>query len=63
MRRKPGSIVGSPAFMKAGEDAQRRSLTLLKNDNHTLPLTPSKLKIYIKNINPKIAAALWHNCR
>jgi len=42
--------------MKAGQDAQRRSLTLLKNDNHTLPLVPNKLKIYIKNINPKVAA-------
>jgi beta-glucosidase len=42
--------------MKAGEDAMRRSLTLLKNENRTLPLAPGKLKIYIKNINPKIAA-------
>jgi beta-glucosidase len=54
--KKAADIVGSPAFMKAGEDAQRRSLTLLKNDNHTLPLALNKLKIYIKNINPKIAA-------
>lgn len=54
--KKAADIVGSPEFMKAGLDAQRRSLTLLKNDNHTLPLTPNKLKIYIKNINPKIAA-------
>ncbi len=52
---KAAAIVGSPEFMKAGEDAQRRSLTLLKNDNHTLPLAPNKLTIYIKNINPKIA--------
>jgi len=28
----------------------------LKNDNHLLPLATNKLKIYIKNINPKIAA-------
>jgi beta-glucosidase len=55
--KKAAAIVGNPEFMKAGEDAQRRSLTLLKNDNHTLPLAPNKLKIYIKNINPKIAAA------
>ena len=54
--KKAAEIVGSPAFMKAGEDAQRRSLTLLKNDGHTLPLTINKLKIYIKNIDPKIAA-------
>ncbi len=54
--KKTADIVGSPAFMKAGEDAQRRSLTLLKNDNHVLPLAINKLKIYIKNINPAIAA-------
>ena len=54
--KKAGDIVGNAEFMKAGLDAQRRSLTLLKNDNHTLPLAPNKLKIYIKNINPKVAA-------
>jgi beta-glucosidase len=54
--KKAGEIVGSQTFMKAGEDAQRRSLTLLKNDNHILPLAPNKLKIYIKNIDRKVAA-------
>jgi len=54
--KKTAGIVGSPEFMKAGQDAQRRSLTLLKNDNHTLPLAINKLKIYVKNINPQIAA-------
>ena len=54
--KKAGSIVGSPEFMAAGQAAQRRSITLLKNDNHTLPLATGKLKIYIKNIDPKIAA-------
>ncbi len=55
--KKAGGIVGSPEFMKAGEDAQRRSLTLLKNENHRLPLKPNSLKIYVKNIDPKLAAA------
>jgi len=54
--KKAAAIVGSPEFMEAGQDAQRRSLTLLKNDSHILPLAPNKLKIYIKNINPKVAA-------
>jgi len=54
--KKAGDIVGSAEFMKAGQDAQRRSITLLKNDSHTLPLAPNKLKIYIKNINPQVAA-------
>lgn len=54
--KKAGEIVGNDEFVKAGFDAQRRSLTLLKNDNHTLPLTPYKLKIFVKNIDTKIAA-------
>jgi beta-glucosidase len=54
--KKAGGIVGSAEFMKAGADAQRRSLTLLKNENHVLPLAPNKMKIYIKNIDPKVAA-------
>jgi beta-glucosidase len=54
--KKAGDIVGKPEFMKAGQDAMRRSMTLLKNDNHTLPLALNKLKIYVKNINPKVAA-------
>jgi beta-glucosidase len=53
--KKAADIVGNPGFMKAGQDAQRKSLTLLKNENHILPLTPGKLKIYIKNINPNVA--------
>lgn len=55
--KKAGEIVGNPEFKKAGEDAQRRSFTLLKNDSHILPLTPDKLKIYVKNVDSKIAAA------
>jgi beta-glucosidase len=55
--KKAGEIVGNPEFKKAGEDAQRRSLTLLKNDSHTLPLALNKLKIYVKNIDVKVAAA------
>ncbi len=54
--KKAAEIVGSPAFMAAGEDAMRRSMTLLKNDGHVLPLALNKLKIYVKNVNPKIAA-------
>lgn len=55
--KKAAEIVGNATFVKAAADAQRRSLTLLKNDSHTLPLTPNKLKIYIKNIDPKVAAS------
>ena len=53
-------IVGKEEFRKAGELAQRRSITLLKNDKlkgkKTLPLTPGRLKIYVKHVKPEVAA-------
>jgi beta-glucosidase len=52
---KATQIVGKPEFVKAGEIAQRRSFTLLKNDK-VLPLAEGKLKIYIENINKEVAA-------
>lgn len=52
---KAREIVGKEEFRKAGEKAQRRSITLLKNDK-VLPLTQGKLKIYIENINRDVAA-------
>jgi beta-glucosidase len=48
-------IVGQPSFMKAGADAQRRAMVLLKNEGKILPLQPQKLKIYVKNINRDLA--------
>jgi len=53
---KAVQTMSNSQFKKAGEDAQRRALTLLKNEAHILPLTQNKLRIYIKNINPDIAA-------
>ncbi|SKC89693.1 glycoside hydrolase family 3 protein [Ohtaekwangia koreensis] len=54
------AVVGKDEFKKAGEDAQRRAITLLKNSaakgKNILPLEAGKLKIYIKNINPTVAA-------
>lgn len=50
------NIVGKSEFKKAGEDAQRRAITLLKNKGKALPLTIGKLNIYVKNVDPKIAA-------
>ena len=49
-------IVGKPEFIKAAEESQRRAMTLLKNSNHMLPLQAGKLKIYVKNIDPKVAS-------
>jgi beta-glucosidase len=53
---KAASIVGNAEFKKKGEEAQRRAVTLLKNDNNTLPLATGKLKIYVMNINPEVAS-------
>jgi beta-glucosidase len=53
-------IVGQPRFREAAEASQRRAITLLKNDKNILPLSPpsgdKKLRIYVKNIDPKEAA-------
>jgi beta-glucosidase len=48
--------VGKEDFLKAGEIAQRRSFTLLKNDKSILPLAAGKLKIYVQNLDKKVAA-------
>src|SRR5882757_3879725 len=53
---KVGQVLGNPASIKAGEASQRRAMTLLKNKDKVLPLTPGRLKIYVRNIDPKIAA-------
>lgn len=48
-------IVGNPEFMTAGQDAQRKSIVLLKNDvagtDKTLPLKTG-MKIFAQNIDP-----------
>jgi len=52
--------VGRADFVKAGEDAQRRAMVLLKNTGSAkgslLPLTMGKLKIYAGNMDPKVVA-------
>lgn len=48
-------VLGNPEFQKKADESQRRSMTLLKNDNKTLPLKQG-IKIYVKNIDPKVAA-------
>lgn len=39
-------IVGCPEFVEKGYRSQLRSITMLKNKNHTLPLIPGK-KVYV----------------
>ncbi|GAA4432726.1 glycoside hydrolase family 3 N-terminal domain-containing protein [Pontibacter saemangeumensis] len=53
---KAVEVLRNPAFKAAGEASQRRAMTLLKNDNKVLPLQPGKLKLYVKNVDPKVAA-------
>jgi beta-glucosidase len=51
-------IVGSDAFRKAGEIAQRKSIVLLKNaktsSGMALPIRGNP-RIYVENVNPEIA--------
>lgn len=53
---KAAETVGKPEFVKAGEASQRRAITLLKNDNKVLPLKQGSLKIYVRNVDAKVAA-------
>ena len=51
------NTVGKAEWKALGDRTQRRSLTLLKNDKSSLPLSLSKkYKIFIKNINKEVAA-------
>lgn len=53
---KASQIVGKAEFVKAGEESQRRAITLLKNENNVLPLKTSSLKIFVKDIDSATAA-------
>ena len=48
-------IFGNAASVAAGAASQRRAMTLLKNESHLLPLRGAP-KIYVKNIDPQVAA-------
>ncbi len=45
-------VVGQPAFMQAGYEAQLKSVVLLKNHNHVLPLTKNKTVYVPKQFTP-----------
>lgn len=49
-------IVGNKDFVAKGNAAQRRSITLLKNEGKFLPYRSGQPKIYVKNIDAKVAA-------
>ena len=46
------AIVGKPEFMKAGYDAQLKSIVLIKNQNKTLPITKGKTVYVPKRTTP-----------
>jgi len=48
-------VLGNPDSVAAGVDSQKRAMTLLKNENHTLPLQ-GRPKIFVRNIDPSVAA-------
>jgi beta-glucosidase len=47
--------MGHAASQAAGESSQKRAMTLLKNQDGTLPLQ-GKPKVYVKNADPLVAA-------
>ena len=49
-------IVGNAEFRKKGKAAQRRALTLLKNNNNILPLA-ANTKVYVQGLDKKAASA------
>jgi beta-glucosidase len=57
------AIVGNAGFRAAGEQAQRRSLVLLKNtafaEGPLLPLRGTP-KLYVENVAPEVASAYGH---
>ena len=53
---KVSQVLGNPEYQAAGVASQRRAMTLLKNQDKVLPLAPGKLKIYVRNVDPKVAA-------
>ena len=46
---EPAKIVGNPQFMKAGYDAQLKSIIMLKNKGHVLPIDKKKT-VYIPKV-------------
>jgi beta-glucosidase len=52
---KVSEVFGHPISVAASAASQRRAITLLKNEDHILPLQRRR-RIFIKNIDPVIAA-------
>jgi beta-glucosidase len=48
-------VLGQPGSVAAGLDSQRRAMTLLKNEEHILPLQ-GRPKLFVKNMDSTVAA-------
>jgi beta-glucosidase len=53
---KVNEIIGTESSRALGEKTQKISMTLLKNDNSTLPLAQKQHKVYIENIDSAAVA-------
>lgn len=53
--------VGNAAYMKAGYDAQLKSIVMLKNKDNVLPLKSKKLKVYVPQRFIKGVPDWWGN--
>lgn len=54
--------VGKPAFMKAGYEAQLKSIVMLKNAGGVLPLKSKRLKVYVPQRFVKGVPDWWGRC-
>jgi beta-glucosidase len=52
---KADSIVGNPDFVAQAEEAQSRSLVLLENQKHLLPLAAHGSKVYLSGLDRAVA--------
>ena len=59
--RQSTKIVGNPAYMKAGYEAQLKSIVMLKNKDNVLPLAKKTLKVYVPKRFDKGVPDWWGN--
>ncbi|MCH4147656.1 MAG: glycoside hydrolase family 3 protein [Prevotella sp.] len=55
------AVVGCPAYMKAGYEAQLKSIVMLKNKANILPLKSKKLKVFVPKRFVKGVPDWWGN--
>ena len=48
--------IATDAYQQLGNASQQQSLTLLKNEDKTLPLSPNTLKVYIEGMDTSVVA-------